>query len=56
MVLILLAGIFTFGGPYLSYLLIHLETNYILSMISGFATFIIGLTLIWYVVTRKIIS
>ncbi len=55
--LVLLAGILTFGGPYLVYVLSHvLDLNYVASMISGFAMFIVGLALIVYLIRKNLIS
>jgi drug/metabolite transporter superfamily protein YnfA len=53
---VLIAALFSFGGPYLSYLLIHFEMNYTFSMVSGLALFIIGLVLLGYLIKKKIIS
>jgi len=55
--LVLITGLFTFGGPYAAYVLIHiLELNYAVSMIFGFALFIVGLVLVWYLIRHKIVS
>jgi hypothetical protein len=57
MLLVIIAALFTFGGPYLAYALIHiLNVEYFLSMISGFVLLMVGLVLIWYVIRRKVVS
>ena len=56
--LLVLAVFLTFAGPtYIVYALLNvLKINYAVSMASGFALFIVGLVLIWYLIKRKIIS
>ena len=56
--LLVLAVFLTFAGPtYIVYALLNvLKINYVVSMASGFALFIVGLVLIWYLIKRKIIS
>jgi hypothetical protein len=57
--LVILAVLLTFAGPtYLVYVVFLkiLKIDYIVSMASGFALFIVGLALIWYLIKRKIIS
>jgi len=56
--LIVLAVFLTFAGPtYVVYaLLTVLKMNYFVSMASGFALFMVGLVLIWYLIRRKVIS
>ena len=56
--LIVLAVFLTFAGPtYVVYALLHvLKINYFVSMVSGFALFLVGLVLIWYLIRRKVIS
>lgn len=56
--LVLLAAVFVFVGPtYVVYVFQRVATgNYAISMISGFALFIVGLTLIWYLIRNKVIS
>jgi drug/metabolite transporter superfamily protein YnfA len=56
MFVMLVAALFSFGGPYLSYLLIHFEMNYAFSMMSGLALFIVGLALLGYLIKKKVIS
>ncbi|MGQ9507173.1 MAG: hypothetical protein ACUVTB_04860 [Candidatus Bathycorpusculaceae bacterium] len=55
--LLVLAALLTFGGPYAVYVLnIVLEIDFALSMISGFAIFVIGLVLIWYLIKKGVVS
>jgi hypothetical protein len=56
--LIVLAVFLTFAGPtYVVYALLNvLKVNYFVSMSLGFALFIVGSVLIWYLIRRKIIS
>jgi hypothetical protein len=57
--LVVLAVFLTFAGPtYMVYVVFLkiLKMDYILSMASGFALFIVGLVLIWYLIKRKVIS
>jgi hypothetical protein len=56
--LIMLAALLTFAGPtYMVYILINvLDLNYAVSMVSGFALFIVGLALIWYLIRQKALS
>ncbi|MDH5793735.1 MAG: hypothetical protein OEZ18_04130 [Candidatus Bathyarchaeota archaeon] len=56
--LIVLAVFLTFAGPtYIVYALLNvLKINYIVSMASGFALFIAGVVLIWYLIKNKVIS
>jgi hypothetical protein len=55
--LLVLAALLTFGGPYAVYVLnIALEIDFAVSMVSGFAIFILGLALIWYLIRKKVIS
>ena len=55
---ILLAALLMFAGPtYVVYVLINvLNMEYVLSMASGGILFIVGLTLLWYLVKNKVIS
>jgi len=55
--LVILAALLTFAGPtYVAYVFIYvLEIDYIVSMVSGFILFLIGLTLIRYLVRKKVI-
>jgi hypothetical protein len=55
--LLVLAAFLTFGGPYVVYMLnIVLEIDFAVSMVSGFALFIVGLALIWYLIKKGAIS
>ncbi|MGB9777946.1 MAG: hypothetical protein ACPLW8_00950 [Candidatus Bathyarchaeales archaeon] len=55
--LLILAALLTFGGPYAVYVLnIVLEMDFAISMVSGFALFIVGLALIWYLIKKKVVS
>ena len=55
---IVLAVFLTFAGPtYIVYALLNaFKINYFVSMASGFALFIVGVVLIWYLIKRKVIS
>jgi hypothetical protein len=57
--LVILAVFLTFAGPtyvvYVVFLKI-LKMDYAVSIASGFALFIVGLVLIWYLIKRKVIS
>jgi len=57
--LVVLAVFLTFAGPtYMVYVvfLTILKMDYFVSIASGFALFIVGLVLIWYLIKRKVIS
>ncbi|MDI6691659.1 MAG: hypothetical protein QME50_07375 [Candidatus Bathyarchaeota archaeon] len=56
--LLVLAAFLVFVGPtYVVYVLnIILEINFAVSMVSGFALFIVGLALIWYLLKKGVIS
>jgi len=56
--LVLLAALLTFAGPtYVVYVFLNmLDMNYFVAMASGFALFVVGLVLIWYLIRRKILS
>lgn len=56
---IVLAVFLTFVGPtYIVYVVFLkiLKMDYAVSMASGFALFIVGLVLMWYLIKRKVIS
>jgi len=55
---IVLAVFLTFAGPtYIVYALLNtFKMNYFVSMVSGFALFIAGLVLIWYLIRNKVLS
>jgi hypothetical protein len=57
MLLVVLAGFFTFAAPYAVYVATrYLKRGVFFSFASGFLSFIIGLVLIWYLIKNKIIS
>jgi hypothetical protein len=54
--LVIIAAIFTFGGPYLAYVGVHLlKLSVAFSTISGLALFIVGMVLVWYLVKNNVI-
>jgi hypothetical protein len=55
--LIILAGLFTFGAPYVVYIASSfLKRGVFFSFAGGFVSLIIGLVLIWYLIRSKAIS
>jgi hypothetical protein len=55
--LVIIAGLFTFGGPYLAYVFVHLfKASVLISTISGLALFVVGLVLVWYLVKNRVIT
>ncbi|MEM2995066.1 MAG: hypothetical protein QXI91_03495 [Candidatus Bathyarchaeia archaeon] len=54
----MLAFSLTFAGPtYVVYVLyIILDVSYVTSMVFGFALFMLGLALIWYLIRNKVIA
>jgi hypothetical protein len=57
--LVILAAFLTFAGPtYMVYVVFIkiLKMDYIVSMASGFALFLVGLVLMWYLIRHKVIS
>jgi hypothetical protein len=56
--LVIVAVFLIFAGPtYFSYLLSNiLNVNYVASIVSGFALFIVGLFLMWFLIRKKIIT
>ena len=56
--LVIVAVFLIFAGPtYSSYLLFNiLNVNYVASIVSGFALFIVGLFLMWFLIRKKIIT
>jgi hypothetical protein len=56
--LMIAAVLLIFAGPtYVSYLLFNiLDVNYVASVVSGFALFIVGLLLMWFLIRKKIIT
>ncbi|NWF87474.1 hypothetical protein HXY32_06680 [Candidatus Bathyarchaeota archaeon] len=56
-ILVVLAALFTFSGPYIVLMLSRaLDLDYAISMASGTAVFIVGLVLIWYLLRKRAIS
>jgi hypothetical protein len=58
-ILLIIVSVFLiFAGPtYVSYLLFDvLNVNYVASIVSGFALFIAGLLLMWFLIRKKIIT
>ena len=55
---VIVAVFLIFAGPtYISYLLFNiLNVNYVASIVSGFALFIAGLFLMWFLIRKKIIT
>ena len=55
--LVIVAVVLIIAGPtYVSYLLFDvLKVNYVASIVSGFALFIAGLLLMWFLIRKKII-
>jgi len=57
LLLVILAGFFTFGAPYAVYIANRiLKRGVFFSFASGLLSFIIGLVLIWYLIRNKVIS
>jgi hypothetical protein len=57
MLLIVLAALLTFAGPtYAVYVLIHVSHRYFTSMGVGIILFGTGLALVWFLISKKIIS
>ncbi len=56
--LVIVAVFLIFAGPtYISYLLFDiLNVNYFASIVAGFALFIVGLFLMWFLIRKKIIT
>ncbi|HUT16857.1 MAG TPA: hypothetical protein VMW84_00995 [Acidobacteriota bacterium] len=56
--LVIVAVFLIFAGPtYISYLLFNiLNVNYVASIVSGFALFIAGLLLMWFLIRKKIVT
>ncbi len=56
-VLTIIAGLLTFGAPYVVYIMVHpLKLGFFVSMGAGGIVFLIGLVFIWYLIKKKIIS
>jgi hypothetical protein len=57
LLLVILAGLFTFGAPYVVYIASRfLKRGIFFSFAGGFVSLIIGLVLIWYLIRSKVIS
>jgi hypothetical protein len=57
MLLVILAGFFTFGAPYAVFAATKvLKRGIFFCFASGFLSFIVGLVLIWYLIRAKILS
>jgi hypothetical protein len=56
--LILVSVILIFAGPtYVSYVLADvLNVNYVASVASGFALFILGVLLLWFLIRKKVVT
>jgi hypothetical protein len=56
--LVIVTVLLIFVGPtYIPYLLYDLlNVNYIASIVTGFALFIVGLLLMWFLVRKKIVT
>jgi hypothetical protein len=56
--LIIFAALLTFAGPtYVVYAFNSvLKINYAISIVSGFVLFIVGLTIIWYLIKQKVVT
>jgi hypothetical protein len=55
--LVVVAGLFIFGGPYLAYIFVHLlKASTVVSALSGLVSFILGMGLVWYLVKNKVIT
>jgi len=57
LLLVILAGLFIFGAPYVTYLSSSvLKRGVFFSFTGGFLSLIIGLVLMWYLIKIKVIS
>jgi hypothetical protein len=57
LLLVVLAAVLTFGGPYSAYILINLiGLSQAISVATGFVLFAVGMILIWYLIRKKVIS
>ncbi len=56
--LVVFSAFLTFAGPtYVIYVLLNvLKVDYAISMVFGFALFVVGLGLMWYLIKQKVIS
>lgn len=57
LLLVILAGLFIFGAPYVTYLASKvLKRGIFFSFTGGFLSMIVGLLLVWYLVRNKVIK
>lgn len=57
LLLVLLAGLFIFGAPYVTYLASRvLKRGVFFSFTGGFLSLIIGFLLVWYLIKNKVIT
>jgi hypothetical protein len=57
LLLVILAGLFTFGAPYVTFIASnYLKRGVFFSFSGGFLSFGIGLALVWYLIKQKVIS
>jgi len=55
--LTLLAALLTFGGPYVALVFFTvLDLDYAISLVSGFIAFVVGLTLLMFLIKKRVIS
>ena len=56
--LVMLSALLAFAGPtYVIFVLLNvLKVDYAISITFGFALFVVGLGLIWYLIKQKVIS
>jgi len=55
--LILVTVFLIFAGPtYAVYVLLHLKLSYVISIISGFALFVVGLVLLFYLIRKGVLK
>ncbi|MEM2779806.1 MAG: hypothetical protein QW791_02890 [Candidatus Bathyarchaeia archaeon] len=55
--LILFSALLTFGGPYVVLVFFKvLDLSYVVSVVSGLIVFLIGLTLMLFLIRKKVIS
>ena len=57
LLLVILAGLFTFGSPYVAFMANHfLKRGIFFSFAGGFVSFAIGVLLVWYLIRIKVIT
>jgi hypothetical protein len=55
--LVILMGLLTFGGPYVAYMSENfLKRGVFFSFASGFASFMVGMVLLWYLIRNGVFS